>query len=412
MTRNYQEIADAWLREDASALGQLNAAERRALGLIASGASADREFDAAGVDFVRGMKATNMARLASITGGHVTRADAPDNVLTFVYSDERVDRAGDIIVQDWNLDNYGFRALGNGAFARTGTGNPVGLWGHARSSDMMADVPISRTVAIRIEGGRTIGDLVFAVDEYPFAAQIYRLAKSKFINTGSVGFKPEKVDRVDDVEERERLGLGRGGVVFRRSELLEYSLCAIPCNAGALQEGIKSGSIEEKDADLFSAITDPTEREWEKLVRRRARSWVAFTEKGAAERHSSDSDSGAGTSGSGGAPSATDLADLIATRAERELTPSERYIVDAIYTMRGVIADNAKATAALAAALADDAASRRELARGLTALQASITPHGAPRAVDTARSGADAAVVSAQDAAKLLAEIQEVIRKR
>ena len=273
--RPYQDIVRAWAAEES--LDDLSPEQRRAIGLIAAGDDAEREFEAAGSEFVLGIKSTDLFRRAEFSGGLV-KAHDDSPVLSWLFSENKVDRAKDYILQDgWDFANYGFRALGSGRFEPTGKGNPVVLWGHAHGIDHMADVPIARTIGLRVEGGtRTIGDHEYAVNEYDFSATIYRLAKNKFIHSNSVGFRPTAIKELTN-EEREFYGVGKFGRVFAKQELLEDSLCAVPCLPSALQNAVKSNDLKSKDADFMVAITDPTEREWERYLRRRARSFVSLS---------------------------------------------------------------------------------------------------------------------------------------
>lgn len=279
--RPYQDIVRAWAADQA--LDDISPEQRRAIGLIAAGGDSDREFEAAGADFVLGIKGTDLFRRAEFSGGLV-KAHDDSPVLSWLFSENKVDRAKDVILQDgWDFANYGFKALGGGRFEPTGKGNPVVLWGHAHGINHMADVPIARTIGLRVENGiRTVGDHEYAVNEYDFSATIYRLAKNKFIHSNSVGFRPTALKELTD-EEREAYGVGKYGRVFAQQELLEDSLCAVPCLPSALQNAVKSNVLLSKDADFMVAITDPTEREWEKYLKRRARSFVSLSASTTAE---------------------------------------------------------------------------------------------------------------------------------
>jgi HK97 family phage prohead protease len=334
---NFDAIADAFLRGEQ--LDQLTPEQRRAVGLIATGASADRELEAAGVEFVRGMKASKLGRLGWATTGPVQRAegDLGPNRLQWVYSDETVDRAGDIVRQNWELANY--------------KQNPVILWGHAFGADSVADEPIGRSVELGVAEKQLVGTIEFAVGESERAARIYRLASAGFIRAGSVGFRPLEVRYVEDQTEREKLGLGRWGAVYERSELLEFSLCAIPCNPNAVQNAVKSRTVESADADLLAALTDPTEREMEKLLRRRARSWVALTpaatDRGAPASKHEGRTSGAGDD-AGSAPFAIVRAD-----DARELTSCVSKLADSLAAQALALDAYARAARGLTTSITD-----------------------------------------------------------
>lgn len=342
---DYQLIADAWLSENREVLDTLSATELRAVGLIASGVPDERALDAVPAEFVRGMKGTSLVRQ---TGTTIELAQKTrENTLSWVFSDEKPDRAGDIILQNgWKLENY--------------KRNPVILWGHAGGFDSEADIPIGRAENVRVEGAKLVGDIVFAVGESDRAARIYRLAAAGYVKAGSVGFRPLKVNQIADEAERSKLGLGRYGVVFEKQELLEFSLCAVPCNAGALQLSLKGGAIREEDAEFARSLTAATERDEVSALRRRAR---AFLDSLTKEERPVE------------AATPSDIA-----AALREIAASQREIATSQK-------DHAAAMRELISSREDDSASRRMLARALTDLGARL---GAIRAVDSARSVVDA----------------------
>lgn len=153
-------------------------------------------------------------------------ADA-SRIVTYVASDESVDRYGDIIkVSGWQLDNY--------------KRNPVVLFGH---EDGMP--PIGR--AARVWKGRAVdGRRALMIDvEYapaeasPQAEVLYQLSTRGFLNAVSVGFLPTKPPRTDFTpKEREALGLGDFGVVYDGQDLLEVSLVSVPANPSAVEDAL------------------------------------------------------------------------------------------------------------------------------------------------------------------------------
>ncbi len=368
---NFDAIADAFLRGEP--LDQLTPEQRRAVGLIATGASADRELECAGVEFVRGVKSSKLGRLGWGTLGKVDSSeDIGPNRLRWVYSDETVDRSGDIVRQNWELGNY--------------KQNPVILWGHAFGADSIADEPIGRTVELGVSKKQLVGTIEFAVAESERAARLYKLAAAGFIKAGSVGFRPLEVRFVEDQAEREKLGLGRWGAVYERNELLEFSLCAIPCNPNAVQNALKSRAIETADAELLDAIKDPTERELEKYLRRRARSWVALgssgspvTDRGApASRHEGRSSSTAGDD-AGSAPFAIVRAD-----DAREFTSSVSKLAESIAAQASALDAYARAARALTTSITD-----------LSARLATVDSVPRPGSVETGLTAADAEKIRA-----------------
>jgi HK97 family phage prohead protease len=159
------------------------------------------------------LKAT-VQRLAT---GDATEVEGKSRTLRFCFSDGSVDRAGDRIdPKGWELD----------AFNK----NPVALWAHDSWSP-----PIGRASGVGPIGKRLMGDIEFAGAEiYPFADTIYLLSKGGFINAVSVGFNPLEWTFVNDADRPY-------GIDFKRQELLEISVCPVPCNSNALAEARSKG---------------------------------------------------------------------------------------------------------------------------------------------------------------------------
>jgi len=126
--------------------------------------------------------------------------------LTFVLSDATVDRYGDVIeAEGWDL--------------RWFKRNPIALFGHS------GDFPIGTWEDVRVEGGKLLGKLKLAAEgTSPRIDELRRLVEQKVLKAVSVGFKPV---------ESEPLGQ-RGGVRYKKQELLETSLVSVPANPAAL----------------------------------------------------------------------------------------------------------------------------------------------------------------------------------
>lgn len=146
-----------------------------------------------------------------------------ERVQPFWASDERVDRDGDIIRQNWELAEF--------------LKNPIILFGHNWASTPIG-VSLITEVRDRVDGdfqGRALFMLpMFAMAEQSEEAdRVFRLVRAGFLKTGSVGFFPMEIIIIDDAEERADLGLGRWGVIFNRSKLIEFSMVSVPANPGA-----------------------------------------------------------------------------------------------------------------------------------------------------------------------------------
>lgn len=130
-----------------------------------------------------------------------------------VMSTANQDRHGDIVMQEWELDNF--------------TKNPVLLDSHNYYS---IEHILGRVLNPRLEDGKLKGDVEFFMQN-PRGVLAYEAVKSGFTNAVSVGFIPKAFDNDGNI---------------LKSELLELSLVSVPANAEALFEK----GIEEAIADV------------------------------------------------------------------------------------------------------------------------------------------------------------------
>jgi HK97 family phage prohead protease len=178
-----------------------------------------REFNAAanGPDAM----AATAVRFAT-TGEPVAASDA--RTLTFVFSDESVDRYGDVIfARGWDLANF--------------NANPIALFGHDAGS---VENVIGRAKNVRVEGTRLIGDIEFmGADVNPNAEAVYQMVKGGFLKTVSVGFQPIEWELAKDKSRPQ-------GVNFKKQELMEISIVPIPANPNALIQAKAAGIAIER----------------------------------------------------------------------------------------------------------------------------------------------------------------------
>lgn len=135
-----------------------------------------------------------------------TKATATDDgLVSFIASTDDEDRMGDTIDQNgWDLRAY--------------KKNPIILFGHDHSQ------PVGRAKRVEVKNGRLELDVEYMPEEIsPFAAMIGRMAKAGFLPAVSVGFRPI------EAEPRKR-----GGLHFKRQELLEVSSVTVPANPSAI----------------------------------------------------------------------------------------------------------------------------------------------------------------------------------
>lgn len=127
--------------------------------------------------------------------------------LTFVLSDETVDRYGDVVMASgWDLATF--------------RKNPIALFGHDNA------FPIGRWENVRVEGKRLLGKLVLAAEgTSPRIDELRRLVAQGILKAVSVGFMPLAAEPIEGA---------RTGRRFTRSALFETSLVAVPANPAAL----------------------------------------------------------------------------------------------------------------------------------------------------------------------------------
>jgi HK97 family phage prohead protease len=133
--------------------------------------------------------------------------------VSFLASDESVDRYGDIVKASWNLVPF--------------KKNPVFLWNHDQSVPAIGNVQ-----PIGVEGRRLMVTANFTEQGVnPFADQLFRLVQAKVIRAVSVGFTvaPADVELIRNDNDE-----WTGGYEYNNPELLELSLCNVGANAHAL----------------------------------------------------------------------------------------------------------------------------------------------------------------------------------
>ena len=134
--------------------------------------------------------------------------------MTFVLSNEEVDRHGDVVmVSGWHLEAY--------------RKNPVFLWAHDYARPV-----IGKAVSLWQEPGRLMAKMEFAPTE--FAEEVATLYRNNYQQGVSVGFRPIRF------EERRHQQTGAFlGIRFLEQELLEVSAVPVPANRAALRRALE-----------------------------------------------------------------------------------------------------------------------------------------------------------------------------
>lgn len=177
----------------------------------------------------------------------IKKVDEEKRQVTSIISTETPDRDNDVIeLKGWDLKNY--------------KKNPVVLWGHNYNQP-----PIARTIKIVKEN--TKKELIAtreypAEGMYPFADIIFNLVAGGFQSTVSVGFKPSKWERRDQLPENHAHYVeghpeeyySNSGVLFQKQELLEYSDVPVPANPEALNLAFEKGLMDKKTYEELNKI--------------------------------------------------------------------------------------------------------------------------------------------------------------
>lgn len=156
----------------------------------------------------------------------------------FIASTADVDRMGDIVEQSWHLD----------AFKQ----NPVILWNHDSTRP-----PIARAVSVDVEDGQLMIDMEFDMAD-PFAAEVAGKLQRGFLNAGSVGFFPGRVEyRQDLPKDDPRYAANSLGIVASQNELVEFSITPIPANSAAL---LAASADQPDDQQIREMLANPATR--------------------------------------------------------------------------------------------------------------------------------------------------------
>jgi HK97 family phage prohead protease len=168
--------------------------------------------------------------------------------LDLIISTSAIDRAGEMVVQDWDLE---------------GVESVPFLWEHNAAAGFFGSydpehtLPIGRVTMLRLEDGVLKGRAYF-VDEKanPLAPKVLESYRQGSLKSVSAGFIPHdvRIEKHDDIEV----------LVLSQNELLETSACVIPMNA---QAGIDAAS-----AKTFAALRERATKQETTMATKRTKS--------------------------------------------------------------------------------------------------------------------------------------------
>jgi HK97 family phage prohead protease len=197
--------------------------------------------------------------IRSRSGALVTRTAKAEPTgarsFTFVASSNTVDRYGDIIEQDWILDDY--------------WKNPVLLWAHNSRLP-----PIGKVTAFDVTSDRTrtIAKAELLPEGLdPFTDQLAKLVDGGHLRAVSVGFLPGS-----ESDRRDEKG-NWAGYVYSQNKLVELSLVSVPANPDAVQLARSLGIPAEHLRAIFEP-TDAIEPAASGLSARQRRAYLADVE--------------------------------------------------------------------------------------------------------------------------------------
>jgi HK97 family phage prohead protease len=125
----------------------------------------------------------------------------------------------------FDLDRFGERIDPQGWDIKRFMDNPVVEWSHRY------DIPaIGKIEGLTVDGDGLHGLVYFNDKSYdPFGWSIGQRVKAGVIRAGSVGFRPIEIE----IPSKENAPIGgKNGtfLIFRKQELLEFSICNVPAN--------------------------------------------------------------------------------------------------------------------------------------------------------------------------------------
>ena len=142
----------------------------------------------------------------------------------------------------FDLDRFGERIDPAGWDYKRYRDNPVVEWAHRY------DIPaIGKIEGLAADDGGLHGLVVFNDKDYdPFGWAIGERVKAGVIRAGSVGFRvieieiPSKADSADGTS-----------LIFRKQELLEFSICNVPANPFALAKSANAETTQDLTCPAF-----------------------------------------------------------------------------------------------------------------------------------------------------------------
>ena len=181
-----------------------------------------------------------MAREVKAATGDKEEGDEGSGTYGFTMSTADPDRAGDIVSQDWQLDEF--------------RRNPVAPWAHQYSIPV-----VGRWSEVAVLGGTLVGQLEpTPIEGYDLSVTVAEQLRLGILRTVSVGFRPTTmIPRCALPKDDPRWG--ERGYLMSGNNLHECSVVPIPMNASASRRALPSPA--QAEPVWFRALNEkPPER--------------------------------------------------------------------------------------------------------------------------------------------------------
>jgi len=150
-------------------------------------------------------------------------------------ADTETDKGYPWTLSTYDLDRYGERIDPNGWDFKAYMKNPIVEWAHRY------DIPaIGKIETLAADEKGLHGVVIFNSKEYDaFGWSIGERVKNGVIRAGSVGFRIMEIEIPSKEDSKDGTSL-----IFRKQELLEFSICNVPANPFALAKTIETNKTE------------------------------------------------------------------------------------------------------------------------------------------------------------------------
>jgi HK97 family phage prohead protease len=138
----------------------------------------------------------------------------------------------------YDLDRFGERIDPQGWDFKRFVNNPVVEWAHRY------DIPaIGKIEGLTVDDEGLHGLVIFNDKSFdPFAWGIEQRVRAGVIRAGSVGFRVMEIEIPSKEDSKDGTSL-----IFRKQELLEFSICNVPANPYALAKNIEAAKTETQE---------------------------------------------------------------------------------------------------------------------------------------------------------------------